>query len=65
MAIRCMLVAAAVWLVLGAQPVRAESLCLASPISVVCPTCPVPLRCYDVVDWLDFFLPGWDAGLSF
>lgn len=35
--------------------------CLSSPITVICPTCPVPLRCYTAQDWLDFFLPGWDG----
>lgn len=34
-------------------------LCLSSPVSLTCPTCPVPLRCYTVEDWLDYFLPGW------
>lgn len=35
--------------------------CLSSPVSVICPTCPVQLRCYTTQDWLDFFLPGWDG----
>ncbi|WP_428565496.1 MAG: hypothetical protein ACP59X_04495 [Solidesulfovibrio sp. DCME] len=38
-------------------------MCLSSPVSLVCPSCPVTLRCFTVDDWLDFFLPGWDGGL--
>lgn len=41
----------------------AAHVCLSSPVSVVCPTCPVLLRCYTVEDWLDYFLPGWGASL--
>lgn len=36
-------------------------LCLSSPISLVCPTCAVPLRCYSVDDWLDYFFVDWGA----
>ncbi len=47
-----------------ATPAAAQTdVCLASPISLICPTCPVPLRCYTMEDWLDFFLPGWNFGL--
>jgi len=48
------------WLSLFLPPPGGD-MCLPSPESVLCPTCPSLLRCYDLTDWFDFFLPGWDG----
>ena len=49
------------WAVLPSLGGGDGGLCLSSPISLVCPTCPVPLRCYAADEWFDFFFPSWDA----
>lgn len=55
-------VALLLWLSILLPPGGGDQ-CLSSPVSVVCPTCPVTLQCYTVGDWLDFFWPDWGVGL--
>ena len=57
-----LLLAVFLWGAFAAPAGAQTEVCLSSPVSLVCPTCPVPLRCYTVEDWLDFFLPGWNPG---